>query len=90
MAAVISPLFKADSVNLAISAVKPDNCASRTRVLERQPWGLGNAPANLPTEGHPRRPGSDCTAVPSIRAAGEAARLHMGTSLALCAAARLG
>jgi hypothetical protein len=28
--------------------------------------------------------------VPSIRAAGEAARLHMGTSLSLCGAARLG
>ena len=34
--------------------------------------------------------GSHWTAVPSIRAAGEAARLHMGTSLSLCGAARLG
>jgi hypothetical protein len=76
-----SALLTADSAKLSIVAIKPDKLqvSYRDGTVDRSTMVIRAA---LP---RPR------AAVLSIRAGGgEAARLRMGTSVAFCAAARLG
>jgi hypothetical protein len=77
------------------SKTRQDSCDIRgmgpdKTVLERQPQRLGTPQRTCPLKAIRAGLGSHWTAMPSNRAAGEAARLRIVTSLALCAAARLG